>query len=412
MNYDSTSNAETDRTSSFSRSFVMIATKALVPLGVLALGLAVSAYLLQTAPKATRKPPLRQAHLVEVVPVTFGRETTIVEAMGTVRPARRIELRAQVGGRIVEVGRDFAPGGRFGEGDVILRIDPRDYELLVEQRRAALAEAEASLSIELGNQDIAQREFELLGEAVSEGTSDLVLRKPQLRTARARARSAKALLDEAELNLERTVIRAPFPAVLQERTVELGAHVDTNTMMGTLVDTTEYWIETTIPVTQLRWISIPRGAGEVGASARVYDEAAWGAGVSRNGRVIQLYSDLEGEGRMARVLVAVPDPLLTQEPNGSPSILLLGSYVRVQIDGPVLDKVVGLDRRLLRDGDNVWIMNSDNALEIRPVSVAFRAAESVLIAGGLEPGEKIVVTDLPAAVEAMPLRLADSDHDD
>ncbi len=374
---------------------------ALLIAAVLLTGIAVSTHLMRTTVRAPRKTPQRQARLVEVAPVQLGSHATSVDSMGTVVAARRLEIRPRVAGAIVEMSSEFVPGGFFDAGDVIARIDPRDYELVLEQRRSELAEAESALAIESGNQDVAKREFELLGEVIGERNEKLVLREPQLRSAQARVRSARAAVAAAKLALERTTVRAPFAAVVQERNVEVGTQVDLGTAMGVLLGTNEYWIEAAVPVDQLRWISIP------GAAVRVRDEAAWGPDSSRPGEVIRLYSDLENQGRMARVLVSVPDPLGLDAGADRPPILLLGSYVRVEIEGATLDDVAAVDRRLLRDGDNVWVMSGDDTLEIRPVAVAFRGSNHVLVSAGLAQGERLVATDLPAPVPDMPLRLAE-----
>lgn len=110
---------------------------------------------------------------------------------------------------------------------------------------------------------------------------------------------------------------------------------------------------------------------------------------------------------MARLLVTVEDPLaLTEADRGQPA-LLIGSYVRVEIEGAGLESAVAVKRGLLRDGDNAWVMSRDDRLEIRPLTVAFRSRDHVLATAGLQPGDRLVTTDLPAPVEGMPLRLRD-----
>jgi len=174
--------------------------------------------------------------------------------------------------------------------------------------------------------------------------------------------------------------------------------------MATLVGTDAYWVEVSVPVDELKWIRFPRSAGEAGSPVRVRDEAAWGPDVYRVGRVIRLESALEEQGRMARVLVSVPDPLGLADPSGKTPPLLIGSYVRAEIEGTDLENVVALDRNHLRNGNEVWVMNGDGELEIRQVEIAYRGRQQVLVSDGLEAGERIVTTDLPAPVEGMRLR--------
>ena len=418
----------------------------LLALAILAAGAGASYYYLTTKPVAQRRPADPQATLVEVRRVEPGAETVVVRAMGTVVPARVIQLAPRVGGEIVEVSPDFAPGGRFRAGEVMARIDPKDFDLAVRQaatevdRQAALADqraaevaqrasdcvrAENDLAMEMGYQSVAKREYELLGQTVEDGDEALVLRRPQLETAQATCDAAKAAKEAAEgaaratqaardaadvarqkaaLDLARTTILAPFNAVVDTRHVNLGSQVTAGTPLATLVGTDAYWVEVSVPVDQLKWIRIPRAEGEAGSPVRIYNEAAWGSEVYRTGTVVRLRSALEEQGRMARVLVSAPDPLGLANGTGGTPPMLTGSYVRVEIEGEQLAGVVALDRDLLRDGDRVWVMDETGKLQVRPVQVAHRGRQRVLVSGGLEAGEQVVTTDLAAAVEGMRLR--------
>ena len=375
-----------------------------LPLVVLAVGIALAYWLLKTGPQAKPQPPVPDALLVEVQPVVFGPGQALVEAMGTVIPAREVTLRSPLGGEVVHMSSNLIRGGVFAAGETLLTIDKADYVLVVRQMESAVAEAEAALKTEQGFQDVARREYEILGEEIKDEDLDLVLRKPQLETARARLKAARARLDQARLDLDRTVIRAPFPAVVQQREVNLGARVAANASLLTLFGTDEYWVEVVVPVQQLHWLEIPGKAGERGSLVRVYDAAAWGEGVYRQGRVFRLAADLEEQGRLARLLVAVDDPLGLRAAKQDQARLFVGSYVRVEMEGKRLESVATLDRSLLRDGDRVWIMNADNRLDIRPVEIVFRHRDRVLISGGIRAGERLVVTGLAAAVAGQPLR--------
>ena len=426
------------------------AVRVLLVVAILAGGGGAAWYWLTHKPKARRKPPAPQARLVEVHTAEVGRETVVVRAMGSVAPAQSIQLAPRVGGEIVAMSPEFVPGGLFRAGDVICRIDPEDYDLALErakaeaQRQAGLAaqakatvsqrqtdvtQAQSQLDIEMGQQSVARREYELLGE--TEGAREaLVLREPQLKAAHAAVEAARAALeaaqasrdaaraahetanvavDRAELDLARTTVRAPFNAVVQSREVNLGSQVQAGTPMATLIGTDAYWVEASVPVDELRWIRFPGQAGEAGSPVRIFDEAAWGPKTSRTGKVIRLESALETEGRMARVLVSVPDPLVQEDASGETPPMLLGSYVRVGIEGSALDDVIALDRTLLREGNQVWLMDEAGQLAIRTVGIAYRGRDRVLISGGLADGDKVVTTNLMAPVAGMPLRTASAD---
>ena len=420
----------------------------LLVLAVLAAGGGVSYYWMTHRPKAHRRPPQAQATLVVARAATPRRHTVVVHALGTVVPARTIQLASRVGGQVIEVRPEFAPGGRFRVGEVMVRIDPNDFVLAVRQqkterarsqavveqrtaevlqRQSDVVRAESELALEMGQQSVSKREYELLGSTVVAGDRDLVLRQPQLRTAKAArdaaaaaVRSAEGIrkaaaaaqnaaevaLETAELDLSRTTIRAPFNAMVQARNVDLGAQVAVGAPLASLVGTDEYWVQVLVPMDKLQWIRIPGVNAEAGSPARVYHEAAWGAGGVRTGVVVRLMTDLEPQGRMVRLLVAVKDPLSLGAAPGRRHPLILGGYVRVEVDGRDLPDVVRVERTALRDGERVWVMRPDGTLDIHKVKVVWGDLENVYVAGGLEKGELLITSDLAAPVQGMALRRA------
>lgn len=377
-----------------------------LPLLVLVAGGLAAYWLLNSGPKSKPRRPTPAAALVQVQPLTRAPGRAMVEAFGTVLPTRQIELKARVSGTVVAMDDNFVPGGMFRAGQHLLSIDPADYELAIRQQDAQVAEAEAALALEQGNQDIARQEYKTLGEVVGDGDLELMLRKPQLAAAQARLASARARLAQARLDLERARIVAPYNCVVQSREVNLGARVTDNTVLATLSGTDRYWIEVLVPVAKLHWLRIPAKEGDEGSPARVYD--AGGRPGTRVGRVARLAPDLEQQGRMARLLVAVDDPLNLAGTKSNGPKLFIGSYARVEIEGTELHGVFPLDRALLHDGDHLWIMDTNHRLEIRPVEVVFRGHDQVLIAGGVKPGEQVVVTDLAAPVAGMALRIEET----
>jgi len=258
------------------RRLMATGLKVALPIALLVGGGGLAVGLMETGPKAARQAPTRQAKLVEVTPVRVDRATVTVHAMGTVTADRQVDLRPQVGGRVSWVSDEFMPGGILGAGDPLLRIDPKDFELVVRQKAAALATAESNLKIEQGQQSIAKREYELLGETIKPEDRELVLRQPQLATVQAAVDTAKSTLEQARLDLARTHVTAPFNAVVQSRDVNLGTQVSTTTSLTTLVGTDAYLVEVAVPVDQLKWLRVPHKNGEAGSAVRV-NESRLGA---------------------------------------------------------------------------------------------------------------------------------------
>lgn len=382
-----------------------ILTRLILPVLVIGAGVALASYYVKTSPHAQRQPPPRQARLVEVALVGFSTHRTVVQAMGTVMPSREVAVQPRVSGQILKVGNEFVPGGLFRENDVLVELDAADYELAVRQRESDWARAKSALELEMGQQSVALREFAMLGEKVSDTERALMLRQPQLARAQADVQVAQAALDLARLNLERTKVRVPFNGVIRQRPVNVGMQVTPSTTLAVLTGTDTFWVEASVPVDQLVWIRLPTAGEQGGSNARVFNESAWGSKAFRSGRVIRLLSDLERDGRMARLLVEIPDPeALLSENRGQPR-MLLGDYVRVEIEGIEVESVVKLPRQVVRDGRAVWVMNERNELEIRPVQIVFRGPDHVLVRDSLRDGERIVVTDLASPVAGMPLRI-------
>lgn len=391
-------------TPSSSSSGLRWGVKIAIPLVILVLGVGIAFSLIKTAPHPERKAKLQQAPLVDTLDITLAKQSVAIEAWGDVQPAHGITLRAQVIGEVIEVSPELAPGGHFAQGETILRLNPEDYLLAVRQRQADLEKARADLLLEQGNQVVAKQEFDLLGQGITEREKALVLRLPQLKSNHANIETAKAALESAKLALARTVLTAPFDATVLQRQVDLGTYITTNSDIVTLVGTDEYWVELSVAPSQLRWIKIPRTPEDLGSSVKLYHDTVWGKTTFRTGHVIRLLTDLETEGRMARVMVAIEDPLNfhTHKPE-SPKVLL-GSYLRAEIQGQDIEQVANVNRNFIRDGDAVWLLSENDTLEIRSINIVYRGPSHVLVSHGLQEGDRLIVTDIPSPAAGMPLR--------
>jgi RND family efflux transporter MFP subunit len=318
-----------------------------------------------------------------------------------------VALNPRVSGEIIRVNDHLIPGGHFLKEEPLLTIDPSDYQLMVRQLASEVARAQADYQVEQGYQLVAKKEFALLNEEVSAEEQALMLREPQLERSRAALQSAQAKLAQADLDLQRTVVKAPFNAIVMSRNVNLGTRVTPATPLATLVGSDAYWVEASIPASQLKWIDTDRVDGTPGSPVRIYDTASWGSDSYRKGEVVGLTATVEKQGRMARILISIPDPLALRPEHAGAERLLLDTYVRVEIDGRPLEQATVIERDLLRDGDKVWIMNDAGKLDIRSVEIAFRNQNEVLVTGDLREGEQLIISNLPSPVAGMALRLQD-----
>ena len=373
-------------------------------IALIAAGIAGAAYISKTAPKARKRPPVQPLSLVQVVDVRPEAERILVPAMGTVIPAQEIVLESRVAGEIVSIHPEFTVGGHLKKGSEVLQIDPQDYELALTLAKARVKDAESKLKILKAEASAAKDEWRVINRnqaGKNNKPSPLLIKEPQLTAAQAMLIAEKADVKKAQLNLARTKISAPFNAMVRKKQVDIGSQVSGQDQLAELVGTDEYWIQASMPVDRLNWIMIPRNSGEPGAKVRIF----YRNGIELTGTVIKLLGELEVEGRMARVLVEVKDPLGLNNAENKHPPLLIGEYVRIEIEGRQLKNVYRIPRTALRDNTRIWLVSNDGKLEIRTVETLWRDAQSVLLADGLQPGEQLIVSDLSKPMDGMPLQV-------
>ena len=376
--------------------------KAVLVLAIVGAGYGIYYYLKTSRDMPDRQPPGQRPTLVEVIPATPAQEPVTVSAMGTVTAAQTVTVLPEVGGRIVYSSNRLVPGGRFSKGQVLVKIDPTDYDLALKQQQARVVQAKMELARERGLKSVAEREWKLIKDEVqpTEEGKKLALREIQMENAQAAVDAAQSALDQARLMRERTVIKAPFNAVITEEFVDRGQVVSPASRIATLVATDKFWVQVSVPVDRLSWIHIPGVNSQEGSPAEVIQQAGTDLEVNRRGRVIKLQTALDPRGKMARLLVEVDDPLGTPGENGAVMPLLLGGYVNVRIQGPEVDDALAVPRRALRDQNRVWVM-SDKKLQIRKVQVVWVREETVFVRGDLRSGEAVITSRIPAAIEGM-----------
>lgn len=378
----------------------------LICLAILLVAGAVTAFIFLTEPTATRSGATKEtAMLVETTTVEQGSFQPEIIATGSVQPSKDITLSPRVAGEVIELAKAFAPGGFVKKGEVLLQLDPSDYQNTLQLRQSDLRQAKADLAIEQGRQDVARQDYELVEDMVNVESTNLVLREPQLNAVRARVEAAEAAVSQAKLSLRRTTIRAPFDAHILSRNTNLGSQVAPGDNLGRLVGMEEYWVVVTLPQSKIPYISLPTD-GQRGSEVRVVDRKAWKKGMYRTGYVYQLVGALEDQTRLARLLVAVPDPLAYT--TDTLPALMINSFVEAHIQADELAGVARLSRDYLRENETVWVMEGDS-LSIRDVTIAFVDAQYAYVSDGLVDNERVVTTNLSTVVDGARLRTSESD---
>jgi RND family efflux transporter MFP subunit len=382
------------------RSWIRLLISVVACVLILGASVAVMVIINRTEPTARQIEATRKsAALVEAITVQRGAYSPRVVVLGTVEPANEIILSPQVRGQIVEVSPKFVPGGMVRKGDLLLRIDPADFDNAVLSSESELQQVEALLEIEQGRQSLAKKELALLGETIDDANRSLVLREPQINSILAQINGAKADLESAKLDLERTSVKAPFDAQILSRSVNVGSQIAPGDALAELVGIEEYWIMATAPVRSLYWLQFPELDGE-GSSVTLRNSDTWPPGAERYAKLSGMIGTLDEQTRLARVLISVKDPL-ARTTDGPP--LILETLVETDIEGRPIENVVRLSRDYVHDGDTVWVIKDDK-LQIRKVGIVFRDAQFAYIQDGLDSGEQVVTTNLATVAEGVGLR--------
>jgi RND family efflux transporter MFP subunit len=374
---------------------------------VLCVGL--SSYWLTHQPRAERTPPKVSAPLVQVTKPEISSHAVTISVMGNVIAAQSVNLTPRISGMVKWVSPNFIEGGILKTGEALVELDPTDYKIAIVQSQNDLAKAQYNLKLEQGQQVIVRREYQLLGAELNGQERELVLRRPHLNAAKAALAGAEAALKLARLNLERTRPVAPFNAIITTRNANIGAWMSafsTGTPLAKLVGIDSFWINASIPVDKLSWIKIPGINSQTGSVAKISYDPAWGKGVYRIGTVKRLQAELEPEGRMAKLIIEVDDPLCQKIENKQLPPLMLGTYVRVELDGITLENVIKLPETTLHDDQQLWLMTDKQTLDVRTVKPRWSEQGFIYLdKAQLPENARIVISDLSAPVPGMLVRI-------
>lgn len=377
----------------------------ILPVAVIVIALSTAWLMYASRPQPVRAQPAPTSPIVLAEPVREGEAAITIRALGTVRPVQEVKIRPRVTGMVVFLSPQLHPGGLLAAGEVLLRLDPTDYELEVRRRESALAKAKADLELEMGQQKVARAELEQLKRTLPElpgiskelGNSPLARREPQLAQARAAVAAAEAELATARVNLDRTTITAPFNALVVARDVSLGSQAGLSDVLATLVDTDAYWVEATVPLDRLAYLRDTR-ADDLPVTIEM------SGGAQRTGVSERVTGRLDPASRMGQVLVRVDDPLALAVQDAPLTPLSLNDQVHIAIALGTRPGVIILPRAALRGGDAVWVA-ADGTLDIRKVSILWRDNDAVYVSAGLAPGDLVITSDLAAPMQGMPVRL-------
>jgi multidrug efflux system membrane fusion protein len=391
----------------------------ILPLAVLALGVLILWLFVVTRPVPDTRDPVIPSPLVRVMTVQPENVQFKVASQGMVAPRTESNLVAEVRGRVLWISQNLVVGGFFTSGDELLRLDDREHRIARDRARAIekIRESEARLATA---EAARRRQLRTQGAA---SAADLEQFESRELVAQASLAEARASLAQVELDLERTVVLAPFDGRVRERNVDVGQFVSPGIKLGRVFAVDYAEVRLPVQTDELAFLD----AEFVGLDRRTEsEEAEEGALVRLTGRLggrelawqarlVRAEAAIDEQTRMLHVVARIDDPYLLEtvadEAQGlAPELapqrvpLPVGLFVTAEIEGRSVSDVFVLPLMALRDGDRVFIRDEENRLRVREVSVIRRDRDHVVIDGGLEAGDHIVISPLRVYTEGMSLR--------
>ena len=378
--------------------------QALLPLALLGIAGLAAVTMIRNRPVVETRPPEIAPPGVRVHVVALEDVELSVRSEGTVRPRTESELVPEVSGRVMSIAPSFAEGGFFEAGDVLITIDPFDYEQAVVSARAQLAQSRLRLAEEEAEAEVAQREWDSLGQGDPRA---LTLREPQLDDARAAVAAAEASLVRAERDLERARITAPYAGRVRRKSVDVGQVVTVGNSVATIYAVDRAEIRLPLPDNELAYLHLPlsyrgaenrQGPGVTLRSTFAGETHAW------TGRIVRTESEIDPVSRMVHVVAEVEDPYRPWPDLDRPP-LAVGMYVDAEIEGRRFRQIAVVPRSGLRGRSQVMVVDGESRLSFRDIEILRMTAESIYVRAGLANGERVVVSTLDSPTDGMQVQV-------
>lgn len=357
--------------------------------------------------KPPKKPVADTSPLVEVLPLEPVSVTFEVEAHGVVKPRTETTLVSEVSGSIQSVSDNFVPGGYFTKGEIILKIDPTEYQVGVEQAKAKLAGQKAKYLQEQAKAQQARKEWDLTGRSRDKAPI-LALREPFLLEAKANMDSAEADLKKAQQKLDRTDIRAPYDGMVKAKQVDIGQFVATGTQLA-MIFATDY-AELRLPLTdqELAFINVPAwGEQEFAEKSPVRVVSTYaGEQHSWHAELVRMEGVVNEQSRVHYAVARIVDPYSISLENPMDTPLKIGSFVTAHILGKQEERLIKIPRDAFKDLNSVLVSDKENRLYSRMLEIARSESDFVYVRTGLRVGDRVVMTSIQSPVQGMKLRVA------
>lgn len=358
-------------------------------------------YVSKPVPDVMEIPP----PLVRVAGATLKRTVfpVVARSQGVVQPRTRTVLTAEVGGRVIAISPHFRPGGFFAQDEVLVKLDPADFEVALVTAKAAVTDAEATLLDEKARAEQALEGWKALGR---KGEPSVMLsRAHQVARAEANVASAQALVKRAERDLERTELRAPYVGQVLRQEVDVGQVIGAGADIGDLFAIDYVEVRLPVPEREMPFLQLPhlhRGQERADPGAQVRLMANEGGKPSLwEGQLVRVEGAVDTGTRQTIAVAQVVDPFGKREDQSAP--LKIGQFVEAEIIGVPLADVFVLPRSAVRAGNEIIMITNDNRLRRLTVTPLAGDTKHIVISAlddaGPKEGDVLCVTPIPFPVD-------------
>ena len=370
--------------------------KGIITVGVLFFAVIVAYGLVRTAPEPEQFEPEETATSIRVVEIDSHRVELTVRSQGSVVPHKQSELVPEVNGKVKWMSPNLVAGGYFDKGEVLLRLDDRDYQAMVGRSQAALSRAEAE-------EELARFERQRMDELVkrkltSQSSMEVVLRNHRI--AQATLTDAKIALEQAKRDLARTELRAPYYGLVRTEQVDMGQFVSRGQSIASIYGGESAEIRLPVADRQLAYLDLPlgqRGELEKDKAPTVLITTEYG-GVNYEwvGKLVRTEAEIDAKSRMVTAVARVENAENPNQPN-----LPVGLFVNAEIKGRWVEDIVTLPRGALRNLNQVLVVDTENRIEFRNVDILRYEDDNVMISGGLNTGDLVNISPIQTVIEGM-----------
>ena len=367
----------------------------IITVGLLGLGFYINKKLMESKPEAKKADVESWAPSVRVLDLKKISYVPVIHTEGMVGASTKTLLISEVAGASVYISPLLEIGNVIPEGEILLKLDDADYQTQLTSAKSSLADAELLLAQEQARAVQAEREWKKLGRGGS--ATDLALRKPQIKSARARIEAAEAQIQKAERDVSKTVIRAPYTCKVDEKFIGSGAFVSSFSRIAEVSSIDKYKVSLPIDLNELRFLGKDLGIGlEVSLESLIGGESydwlgkavRFEGGVDSNTFSRMMVVDVERDESKIKGFELPP----------------VGLFIKAKLHGEEIGEVFSIPREAIRENETLWLLSEENTLNSVNADIVRTERDSVLVnIGKLKDGDRIIISPIAIPVAGMQL---------